>query len=63
MTKPIEGTSTTLDGLTTEELSLISGGAPSGTQYNVYSRGGFYSGSNVKSFPQKAKYKKPKKKR
>lgn len=63
MTKPIEETSTTLDGLTTAELSLIAGGAPSGTQYNVYSKGGFYSNSNVNSFKQKAGYKKPKKKR
>jgi len=63
MTKQIEETSTTLDGLTTAELSLIAGGAPSGTQYNIYAPGNFYPGSNVNNFKQKAGYKKPKKKR
>lgn len=58
MTKSIEQTGNVLS---LAELSLIAGGAPSGTQYNVYSKGGFYGGSNVNSFKQKANYKKPKK--
>ncbi len=55
MTKSIEETNNELEGLSAAELSQITGGA----YINVYSNGGFYSGSNVHSpFKHKANNKK-----
>jgi hypothetical protein len=55
MTKSIEETNNELEGLSAAELSQITGGA----YINVYSNGGFYSGSNVHSpFKQKKSNKK-----